>query len=561
VPERGHRNREVVMQRASMRWVWAWVGLTLGAAGAAGHGRSTTADDASATPEPAVAEESAASAPGDEAVSIEAEAETAAESGAATAASDASEDAPTPPPTEEPESDKASTADAPSAPPAAEATPSRVRLKLDVQGELFATAGRNAPAVRRPITVDARFDFIESRPVEPGESTLERRYLDATAELRIDGEPRRTALAGDARTVKVALRGTTPAPHLDGGFLSRDERDLLETPFDPILLERLLPAEPVKGDGTWEIAADVVAGLLAIDTVESGGITARVGEVTDGVATVTLGGIVDGAADGVPTHVTVDGSFTAPALAVEPAGFVSLTDPVASLAVTLRERREASHVAPGFDVEARLTIARSLVALGSGQEPVPATSAAAPDRRRGPGRPGLVWHRDGAGRYDLVHDERWRVIEDGADGLVMRLIDSGALVAQCAITPLPRGAAVSAPSIAEVERDIERSLAGQFGRIEHASEAARSDGVRIVRVATSGRADGLPFRWIHHVLTDAAGHRLAVTCMLEASMEKRFANADRELVDGIGLPGGRAADDQPAAGDREARLPQESRMP
>jgi hypothetical protein len=153
------------------------------------------------------------------------------------------------------------------------------------------------------------------------------------------------------------------------------------------------------------------------------------------------------------------------------------------------------------------------------------------------------------------------VIEDGADGLVMRLIDSGALVAQCAITPLPRVATADAPTIADVERDIERSLAGQFGRIEHASEAERSDGVMIVRVATSGRADGLPFRWIHHVLTDAAGHRLAVTCMLEASMEKRFGNADRELVDGIGLPGGSAADGKPAAGDREARLPQESRMP
>jgi hypothetical protein len=262
----------------------------------------------------------------------------------------------------------------------------------------------------------------------------------------------------------------------------------------------------------------------------------------------------------VPAHGTVDGSFTVSATSGT-SGSAVLDGRVAGVTVTLRERREASHVAPGFDVEARLAIARAATDEAAEIDTPPNEDAATPHRRRGPGRAGLVWHRDAAGRYDLVHDDRWRVIEDGADGLVMRMVDSGALVAQCVITPLSRAAAGSAPAIAEVERDIERSLAGQFGRIEHASEAERSDGVRIARVVTSGRADGLPFRWIHQVLTDAAGHRLSVTCMLEASMEKRFGNADRELVDGVGLPGGAAADGERSPGDRAARLPTESRMP
>jgi hypothetical protein len=189
-----------------------------------------------------------------------------------------------------------------------------------------------------------------------------------------------------------------------------------------------------------------------------------------------------------------------------------------------------------------------------------------PFRRRGDGVPGRIWYRDAKDRFDLVHDSRWRRVEDGANGLVMRMVDRGALVGQCSITSLPQAAAASLPTRDEVQRDIERSLAGQFGRLEHSSEATRSDGVRLVRVVATGRADGLPFRWIHAVLTDDDGDRVAVTCTLEDSQEKRFGAADQELVDGIQLPArgesaGKPAGDRETSPDRQARLPQESRTP
>jgi len=54
-----------------------------------------------------------------------------------------------------------------------------------------------------------------------------------------------------------------------------------------------------------------------------------------------------------------------------------------------------------------------------------------------------------------------------------------------------------------------------------------------VRVVAEGAADGRAFRWIHYVLTDAAGHRVAVTFMHEPAVIDRFAAADRELVAGL----------------------------
>lgn len=439
----------------------------------------------------------------------------------------------------------------------------RIRIKLDVAGEIFAPAGRDVPPVRRPIAVDARFDFVETHSDEPGRGVT-RRYRDAVADVRVDDAVRTTRLPPDARRLRAVLEGSTPMPWLETGFLSRAELDLLETPFDPLLLDRLLPEKPVTIGDSWTVSADAVAGLLAIDTVESGNLDAKLVEVVDGRAEVKLAGIIDGAVDGVPTHVVVEGACGAAASEVD--GGVRVGDGIANLAVTIQERREASHVAPGFDVEARLTVARVSTEEQADAGGESAEPTGTEGRRRGSGRPGFVSHRDAVGRYDLVHDARWRAIEDGPEGLVMRYVDRGALVAQCSITALPRASSQSPPTIAEVERDLQRSLAGQFGRLEHSSEATRSDGVRLVRVVATGRADGLAFRWIHYVLTDADGDRLAATCTLEDSLEKRFGTADRELVDGIRLPAGvesgaETAGKDGSGPDREARLPQESRTP
>lgn len=440
---------------------------------------------------------------------------------------------------------------------AGEADGQRLVVKLDVTGELFAPAGRDAEPVRQPITVAATFDFLES-PEAGGEAAekavVTRRYVDATAEISVAGEQSRTTLAADARTLAVARQGTTPMPFLREAFLSRDEVDLLETPFDSILLEDLLPKGAVAAGDAWQIPGDVTAGLLAIDTVDNGTLEAKLVEVVDGTANVSLAGVIDGAIDGVPTHVVVEGTFTAPARDDE--DLHVFDGNVAGVEVVLRERRQASHVAPGFEVEARLDLKRS---------PADGTDAAAvvaetTQRRRGAGKPGIVWHRDAEGRYDLVYDARWRTVEESSTGLVMRLVDHGALVAQCSITALPRASADVSPTIDDVKRDIQKSLAGQFGEFEGAAETERGETgggasasrIKVVRVASTGTAEGLPFHWIHYVLSDGEGRRASITFMLEASLRKRFADADQALVDGLEF--------EPAA-LREARLPEKTAVP
>jgi len=221
---------------------------------------------------------------------------------------------------------------------------------------------------------------------------------------------------------------------------------------------------------------------------------------------------------------------------------VALRGPVTSVAAVIRERRQASHVAPGFEVEARVALTRTAAA----DEPETAggpAEAAAPSHRP-PRRPTdpvtLVWSGDPQGGYDLAHDPGWREVESGAAGRTLRLVDHGTLLCQCSITTR-RSAEAGPPNAAVVAEDVRRSLGSQFGRAVEASTTPRADGMAGVRVVTAGTVDGVPFRWIHHVVAAPDGRRAELTFMLEEAAAGRFADRDRPLVDRLafrpGAPG------------------------
>lgn len=352
-----------------------------------------------------------------------------------------------------------------------------------------------------------------------------------------------------------------PVAYLPDAALTREEADLLDTPFDALLLDAIRPPGRVAAGTTWKVAADVAAGLLAIDTVEGGELTGTIVDLADGRGTLHVSGTISGAVDGVPTRLVVEAEGMVP---VEPAAEAAAADshtgaadasaavtvagwvcvgPHDQWVVTIREQRQASHVAPGFEVEARIAVSRRAADTSPDRTPsdrppeqaeAVAEAGSAPVGKRPPGGgPGRIWYRDPAGRYDLVHDARWRLVEEGPTGAVFRFVDRGTLVGQCSITSLPRIDVAAAATVADVQRDVESSLGGQFGRFAEAGEAGRDDGVRDVRVVSQGRAGSLPFRWIHHVLTDSRGQRASAAFMVEESLAERFAAADRDLIAGL----------------------------
>ncbi|MCH9007895.1 hypothetical protein IIA29_07795 [candidate division KSB1 bacterium] len=107
---------------------------------------------------------------------------------------------------------------------------------------------------------------------------------------------------------------------------------------------------------------------------------------------------------------------------------------------------------------------------------------------------------------------------------VLRMVDRGELLAQCNLSALPK---VKKPvTLAEFQRDVERSLGNNFGRFVSAAQNVNESGYAVFRVVVRGTVSQLPIQWIYYLVQDRRGHRVSLAFTLEQSLRERFAEAD-----------------------------------
>jgi hypothetical protein len=404
-----------------------------------------------------------------------------------------------------------------------------VATSLTADEKTTEKAAEMIDVVEHAVAVDATLRYTE-QPVDAGSTggvgqTVLRHYNEAKACLQIDGSTVRSTLPPEARTLFTATTADGLCFWLADGFVTREERDLLSLPFDAAWHSVLEPPPTAAEGTTWKLTNAGLADLLCIDTVTAGMITATVQNLSANHLLIGLTGSLSGGVDGVPTEIELNASYRWNTTSTTLPGLVSLQ-------CQIHERRQAGYITPGLDIVATVEqTCRQLNAEELSQQASPTARADREILRRGPGSPGKLWLVDPHGRFNLVHDDDWRMIEQQSDQTVLRLIDHGHLLGQVSIIPLPPTA--EAPSLAAFQDDIERSLAEQFNHLVEATESRRSNGTRILRVASDGEADGLPFRWIHYHLATGNGSQVTLSFMVESGQHERFGEADRLFVDGF----------------------------
>ena len=162
-----------------------------------------------------------------------------------------------------------------------------------------------------------------------------------------------------------------------------------------------------------------VTKLLCIDKVYTGVLAATVQESSVEGTVVHIKGAFEGAINGARTSIAVEGDYDwIPGSHSD--GHVS------ALRVVIQESRAVSYVAPGLNVTAVVAVScRSEKRLRPKVMSI-GVRTARPDSsrpRRGPGKPGFRWICDPHGRYDIVYDKNWKIIEQGSECLTMRLVD------------------------------------------------------------------------------------------------------------------------------------------
>ena len=409
-------------------------------------------------------------------------------------------------------------------------------IELSVTGKLKFPAGKDLRSgsleiIEQPVHAHSNLIYQNKVNADGSEQSpaIVRHYEHATASAAIGEDSINTQLPQGVTEIHVCAHDKGLDFWFGEGFLTQPEVDLLTVAFDPLYLHALVPPSNQARGTQWGLNQAVIADLLCIDTVHSGGLEATITECSAESTAVRIFGSIEGAINGAATSITVEGDYDW-ITGGNAAGKVSM------LHIVIKESRDVSYTAPGIDAEAIIKMScrsqkklrpRVVTASSNGGMPEYGRS------RRGPGKPGFRWICDAYDRYDIVYENNWKIIEAGSEYLMMRFVDQGALVGQVTLTPLPLQSEVL--TLSDFENDIEKTLGEQFGHLVSASTYSRDDGTTIMRVASVGEAEDLPFHWIHYHLRTVEGRRLSLAFVVESRHMARFSGADRQYIEGVNL--------------------------
>ena len=367
-----------------------------------------------------------------------------------------------------------------------------------------------------PTSVVAKFSYDEKLLQVEGMRRTARNYRLAEAKYVVDKLETEAKLSDERRLFLVRATDAQPELVCPVAPLTADELDLVQIPFNSLLVEQLLPGKEVAPGDSWTHTDVLMAGLLNLDAVSQTTVTSTLGEIDDAAARIEFKGAINGAIDGVATEIDVNGRYK----------YDRKLKRVTWLAVLLKEKRSIGHVEPGLEVQSRLqmTLVPTTEPEVLGNEnlnPIVAGSTADALRVRY-NSPDKLFHFD--------HDRRWHVMADRGNVLSLRMVDRGELVAQCNVTSVVVPDESRKPTLSQFQADIRRSLDKNFGQFTSVNEAENSLGHTVFRAEAIGVVEELEITWIYYLVQDNRGRQTVFAFTCEKPMLERMAGADEDMI-------------------------------
>lgn len=425
-------------------------------------------------------------------------------------------------------------------------TPQTVRVEavLEVAGDvLLMEEGKTRT---HTLSVSAHINYDERqlavREDEP-ETRSARFYREARADIKI-GEGGIQPLLRESRRLLVADEASDRVQlFCPTGPLTREELDLVDLPANSLLLDRLLPAEPVKIGQRWRHDDALLAKLLGLDAVSQSDVHSELKQVAADRAKIELAGRLLGAIGGVATEIELKAKYR----------FDVNQRRITGLGLLVKEKRAIGLVNAGLNVVAKLQLALAPIE-GQGEQSHGELSDSALTQLPLEPRPEFLALEceSPTKKFRLYHNRNWHLMADAGELLALRYLDRGELVAQCNISSLADVEPGKRPSLAEFQHDLERSLGKNFERFVEASESTNSLGHHIYRVFAEGRVSELAIQWRYYLFADGAGHLAVFAFTLESDLAERLGDADELLAATIEFAPSRAAGKPTRAARRSA---------
>ncbi|MDA0659705.1 MAG: hypothetical protein O2931_06760 [Planctomycetota bacterium] len=391
----------------------------------------------------------------------------------------------------------------------------QVQVVVDGQGAMSPRAGIQSDDV--PLKIHAKFSYLERRIACPEGDLAARWYKQAKAEIHAGQRLQTPSLAADHLGIAFQrVTGRSMIYSFQGSPLYQEERDLLEIPAPSILLERLLPQDPVEVTGTWSLNDEDVANLFNLDAVSQQSLKAEFLRLEKGMAICQFAGSITGMSEQVLSKHEIEAKFN---VDIE-------TQTVSWLAMIVRETRTESALRPGFSMTAKVRVRREVAANPA--ELATDQVSGLQTRTQEPQIAFLPTNRE----YELLHDPKWIVTQDRREKTTLEFIDQSASVAQCSVTPLPDLPIGKTVSLSDFRQDIESAIGNNLHQLVDTRESS-DEHLSLIRVVATGRAQTVPIQWIYYHTTSPEGRRAVVVFTLKQEDAEKFGTTDLELIKGL----------------------------
>ena len=396
------------------------------------------------------------------------------------------------------------------------------RIELTVQGggELKLVADDKTNKLPMSVTATLHYDekVLPPKALDASTPGGVRFYDKAEATIKVSKGGEKPTLRKDRCLVCVQRDAVGILLYSPHGPFTREELDLIEVPGNSLVIDDLLPTQPVAVGATWKHSESVMAALLGLDAASFTSAQSTLATVENDVARSTMVGSVTGTVDGVSTEIEVKAKYN----------YNLRSKRITWFALLVKEQRSVGHVGPGVDAVTKLLMKISPLSQSSQlEDPAIAAIAQQPQQE--------LSYRAPGGAYSLSYGRDWYVTGEERDLTILRLVEKGDLIAQCNISPIKSATAATPITLAEFQRDIQRSLGKSFGQFVHASHKPQAGGLHVFRVVAQGETAQMPIQWIYYVIDNARGQRVSLSFTLEASLAERFGQADRLLAGSLQL--------------------------
>lgn len=398
----------------------------------------------------------------------------------------------------------------------------RVRTEMELEGNVSIP---QSPVVTKekvkqlPVTSKSVLDYEErvlALATDGAGQVAQRFFHTAQSTGKVGGQAFDLQLRDQSRDLRVHHQDSQWVSYSQERYLDGRELELLKVPANSLVVDALLPTEPIAVGGKYSIEPAVLAKWLSLAAVEQSTVEAVLVSATETEAKLELSGNLEGSVAGVPTSIELVAKLT----------FDRVLGACTWIAVGLKETRQIGKSEPGFEVAAKIRMLRKPMEAPVRLSQVPASDWA----ESVPADRLYAELSSTAVGYRVLMDRRWKIMNDAAGASMMRMVDQDSLVAQCNLHPLGKMAAGQQLTLEAFVGESRKSLGDRFREVLHSSEEVNDAGLRVMRVTIQGAVESVPVQWVFLQFSDDSGRRLLATLTVGNDFLETFAGTDQQLA-------------------------------